>query len=136
MTTPVQDELTHALGRRIRQLRVLRGLTAKDLGVMIGLKAEAAAQQIYRYEDGVQAPHLRQLRGMAKALGVSTSHLLADEVNHKDKLLRHLGHFLEDNELERLVYQLGLPKLEEFNLRPALSAAQADETETLKSLAG
>lgn len=136
MTTPVKDELSQSLGRRIRQLRVLRGLTAKDLGVMIGLKAEAAAQHIYRYEHGVHAPHLRHLRGMARALGVSTSHLLADEVGHKDKLLRHLGHFLEDKELERLVYQLGLPKLEDFYLRPTLNTVEQEERETHQSLVG
>jgi len=78
-TTPPQateDGLdTLVLGRRIRHLRTLRGLTLDELGAAIG----RAASQVSMLENGHREPKLSLLQQVATALGVPLAELLRDE---------------------------------------------------------
>jgi predicted transcriptional regulator/DNA-binding XRE family transcriptional regulator len=64
------DALT--LGRRIREIRTLRGMTLDALGAAIG----RAASQVSMLENGKREPSLTMLRAIASALSVTTHELL------------------------------------------------------------
>ncbi|MBN9327499.1 MAG: XRE family transcriptional regulator [Cellulomonas sp. 73-145] len=63
---------TLVLGRRIRHLRTLRGMTLDDLGAAIG----RAASQVSMLENGHREPKLSLLSHVADALGVPLTDLL------------------------------------------------------------
>lgn len=73
-------------GDRIKSAREARGLTQKDLGDRVNLNDK----QIWRYENGLNAPGADALTDIAKALEVSLDYLvgLVDEPT---------GHFREDD---------------------------------------
>ena len=64
-----------AVGRRIRQLRVERGLTLDALAASVG----RAPSQLSMIENGRREPRLSMLRTIAKALGVALDALLEAE---------------------------------------------------------
>jgi len=67
------DSLT--IGRRVRQLRRMRGLTLDDIGAAIG----RAASQVSVIENGKREPKVSELQAIARALGVSLDELLTSE---------------------------------------------------------
>lgn len=69
----VLDSLT--IGRRIRQLRVDRGLTLDDLGSSLG----RAASQISVIENGKRELKLGELQKLARILGVTIDELLSPD---------------------------------------------------------
>ena len=71
---PEDDSVLDALtiGRRIRQLRLDRGLTLDDLGEAI----ERAASQVSVIENGKRELKLSELQRLARALGVTIDDLL------------------------------------------------------------
>jgi transcriptional regulator with XRE-family HTH domain len=66
------DEADVVLGRRLRSLRVRRGLSQMALGEVLGV----SLQQIQRYERGTHRIKVNQLRRAAEALEVSVTELL------------------------------------------------------------
>ena len=58
----------------IKQLRVLRGLSQKELADKMGI----SAQQLNNYESGASNPGKKILPALADALGVSTAYLRGD----------------------------------------------------------
>lgn len=66
---PAPDELTpeQIFGKRIKQLRELRGLTQEQLAEAIEVKD---ARSIRYWEAGVNAPKFANLVSLAQALGV------------------------------------------------------------------
>ncbi|MBG6237225.1 putative transcriptional regulator/DNA-binding XRE family transcriptional regulator [Mycetocola sp. CAN_C7] len=71
--TGVLDALT--LGRRIRELRVARGMTLEQLGTAI----DRAPSQVSTIENGRREPRLSMLRQIAAALSTTTENLLREE---------------------------------------------------------
>ncbi|MCP2032333.1 putative transcriptional regulator/DNA-binding XRE family transcriptional regulator [Okibacterium sp. HSC-33S16] len=71
---PTVDALL--LGRRIRSLRIARGMTLEQLGAAI----DRAPSQVSTIENGKREPRLSMLRRIASALGTTTDNLLVDEV--------------------------------------------------------
>lgn len=63
------------IGRRIRQVRMARGMTQAQLGKKIGLSAD----RVQKYENGYRKPKDDMLKKIAKALGVEAV-ALADPV--------------------------------------------------------
>ena len=59
-------------GERLRQLRILRGLTQENLGEMLGV----SYQQIQKYETGLNALSLGRMQLCVKSLGVTIQHFL------------------------------------------------------------
>lgn len=55
-----------AFARRLRRLRMRRGLTQRELAALCGL----APQQVSHYEAGRYRPHARNLAKLAEALRV------------------------------------------------------------------
>ncbi len=66
------DEADVSLGRRLRSLRVMRGLSQTALGDVLGV----SFQQIQRYETGTHRIKVSQLQRLAAALAVSMTELL------------------------------------------------------------
>ena len=58
----------------IKQLRILRGMSQKELAGKMGI----SAQQLNNYESGTSNPGKKILPALADALGVSTSYLRGD----------------------------------------------------------
>lgn len=93
-----------SLGRRIRHLRKMKGMTLDDLGAAVG----TAASQLSLMENGKREPKLGMLQQLAQALGVSIDQLLGAEPPSRRAAL--------EIELERaqrgpLYESLGLPKV-------------------------
>lgn len=65
--------------RRLKQLRLEKGLSQHDLGVKIGLDESVAATRINRYEKGVHQPTMDTVSRMAGALKVPTAYFFADD---------------------------------------------------------
>jgi transcriptional regulator with XRE-family HTH domain len=61
-----------ALGRRLKSLRIRRGLSQTALGEVLGV----SFQQIQKYERGAHRLRVSQLRRLAEALAVSVAELL------------------------------------------------------------
>lgn len=59
---------------KIKQLRIFRGLSQKELADKLGI----SAQQLNNYESGARNPGNKMLPALADALGVSTSYLRGD----------------------------------------------------------
>ena len=66
------DEADIALGRRLKSLRVRRGLSQTALGMLLGV----SFQQIQKYENATNRVRVSQLRRIAEALGVPVMELL------------------------------------------------------------
>lgn len=58
----------------IKQLRILRGMSQKELADKMGI----SAQQLNNYESGASNPGKKILPALADALGVSTAYLRGD----------------------------------------------------------
>lgn len=58
----------------IKQLRILRGMSQKELAGKMGI----SAQQLNNYESGASNPGKKILPALADALGVSTAYLRGD----------------------------------------------------------
>jgi transcriptional regulator with XRE-family HTH domain len=60
------------VGERLRQLRILRGLTLEDLGKTVGV----SYQQMQKYETGFNALSLVRMQRCAESLGVTMHYFL------------------------------------------------------------
>lgn len=72
VTAKGPDGVDAAFGRRLKSLRIKRGLSQTALGEVLGL----SFQQIQKYEKGVNRMRVSQLRRIAEALAVSAGELL------------------------------------------------------------
>ena len=70
-------------GQRLKMLRLARGLSLDDLAEAAG--AVVSARMLSRYERGLSTPAPRIALGLARALDVSASRLLAPEGLTRDE---------------------------------------------------
>lgn len=63
------------LGMRIRQLRLARGFSIKELAV----RSDLSAGSISQLERGIGSPSIRSLRNISKALGVTIAYFFPSE---------------------------------------------------------
>ncbi|MBY0355233.1 MAG: helix-turn-helix domain-containing protein [Rickettsiales bacterium] len=64
------DYLDLSIGEKMRQMRLQRGLTQKDVGKIMGF----SFQQVQKYEKGLNRISAGQLYQLCQNLGVSVSH--------------------------------------------------------------
>ncbi|ALX50429.1 hypothetical protein AOX59_18695 [Lentibacillus amyloliquefaciens] len=81
-----ERELAEYVGQRIKEERKKKGITQKELGVMIGVKHNT----ISSYEAGTNAPEQNAIFKIARALDVSTDDLFPEKENATDELDRAL----------------------------------------------
>jgi len=103
------ERFNKEFGSRLQKLRKERNITARRLGVMIGLNESVAAQHIYRYERGVHSPHLVHFIKLANALGVPAHELVSGDGDYKQKLLYQLGTFLDEPQLKDILKEKEIP---------------------------
>lgn len=96
------DSLT--IGRRIRQLRIDRGMTLDDLSAALG----RAPSQLSVIENGKRELKLTELQRLARALGITVEELLRQEAPSKRAALEIA---LERAQRGPLFASLGLPPL-------------------------
>lgn len=89
------------VGRRMRQLRELKGWPQEKVGVAIGLDESSSRARISRYELGVHEPAIPTARLIADALGVPLSYLYCEDDGVAALLLAL--HKLDASELGRKV---------------------------------
>lgn len=59
------------IGRRIKRMRKMRGMTMRELGISAGLNPQNADIRIAQYESGTRCPKTKLISSLANALGVS-----------------------------------------------------------------
>ena len=67
------------VGRRMRQLRELKGWSQEKVGVLIGIDESSSRARISRYELGVHEPPVPTARLIADALGVPLTYLYCED---------------------------------------------------------
>lgn len=72
---------------RLRQIRQLRGLSQRDVGIRMGLDKDTASARISRYESEAMTVSLESLFALAQALDVPPAYLLADTPAMADAIL-------------------------------------------------
>lgn len=87
------------IGRRIRAIRVEKGLSQAELGQAMGLTAD----RIQKYENGARKPKFDMLKQFAYVLGVETIALMDPVVSN------HIGAMFAFFEMEEL-YELEVKK--------------------------
>lgn len=65
--------------RRFRQARLRTGLSQKAVGIAAGVDEFVASSRINQYERGVHTPDFAMAQRLARALGVTTAFLFADD---------------------------------------------------------
>ena len=76
MSSKQQDPLDIEVGRRVRALRLEKGMSQEKLGNQVAL----TFQQIQKYENGTNRIGAAKLQRIAQILGVSVSALYPDPV--------------------------------------------------------
>jgi len=69
---PFAKTLDRQIGKRLRDARVLRGLSQEKLGEIVGV----SFQQVQKYENGTNGLSPARMRRFAEGLGVAINHLL------------------------------------------------------------
>lgn len=81
------DDIDRHIGARIRERRIILGLSQQALGERLGL----TFQQVQKYEKGVNRVSGSRLVKMARALGVTVESLLPDSVGASEGYEMHPG---------------------------------------------
>lgn len=76
---PRRTDIRLVFQRRLKQARVLRQLSQKELGIQAGLDPFVASTRINRYELGVHEPDMCTIERLASALAVPTAYLFAED---------------------------------------------------------
>lgn len=67
------------LPKRLKQARLMRGLSQKQLGILAGIDRFVASARMNQYERGVHAPDFKTVIALAKVLQVPTAYLFCIE---------------------------------------------------------
>lgn len=90
-----QEIADMAIGERIHFFRILRGLTQKYLGMILGFPEKSADVRLAQYETGTRTPKAELTVALAQALGVSPHALSVPDIDSNVGLM-HTLFTLED----------------------------------------
>lgn len=102
-----------SIGSRIRALRMKKGLTQRQLGVMLGFNESNADVRVAQYESANKVPRKDLLERIANVLNVDVSFLNPDIRNPIGKM--QLLFSLEDDQILQINTAYGIPILS-FNV--------------------
>lgn len=74
---------------RLREIRVLRGISQRELGLRIGFDPSASSARINQYERGKNEPSFSVMRLIAAELGVPAAYFYSED----DALAQHILEF-------------------------------------------
>ena len=93
----------NVFARRMKEKRVERGLSQKQLGIAAELDEGVASARINRYETGVHSPDYLTALRIAEALGTTLPSLYTSD----DRLLHVIdGYTMADAQTQRMVESL------------------------------
>lgn len=75
------------VGKRLKQARVVIGLSQKALGIAAGIDENSASSRVNQYETGKHVPDYTTAHLLAKALRVPTAFLYAEGDRLADLIL-------------------------------------------------
>ncbi|MBS7809246.1 helix-turn-helix transcriptional regulator [Variovorax sp. PCZ-1] len=90
-------------GKRLKQARLAKGLSQKQLGIKAKIHIDVASTRINRYEVGVHLPDLLTAKQLAKVLNVPVAFFYATDDETADFLFRY---HRADDELREKVQRL------------------------------
>ena len=96
-----------ATGERIRFFRILRGMTQKHLGLMLGFPPNSADVRLAQYESEDRTPKAELTAQLAEVLDVSPQAIAVPDIDTMDGLM-HTLFALEDRKLLRITNVDGL----------------------------
>lgn len=96
-----------ATGERIRFFRILRGMTQKYLGTVLGFAPSSADVRMAQYESEDRTPKADLTAALADALDVSPKAIAVPDIDSMDGLM-HTLFALEDRKLIRILDADGL----------------------------
>ena len=70
-----------AIGERIRFFRIMRGMTQKHLGMLLGFPEKSADVRLAQYETGTRSPKVDITASLAGALDVSPQALAVPDID-------------------------------------------------------
>ncbi|MBF8484820.1 helix-turn-helix transcriptional regulator [Klebsiella aerogenes] len=69
----------HTFSKRLKEIRLSKGLSQKQLGILAGIDEFVASTRINRYEKGVHQPSLDVAQQLAKVLDVPLAYLYTED---------------------------------------------------------
>jgi transcriptional regulator with XRE-family HTH domain len=75
------------VARRLRELRELRGISQRQLGILAGIDPSSASPRMNQYEQDKHVPDYQMASRLAKVLGVPTAYLYTEEDDLAAKIL-------------------------------------------------
>lgn len=84
------------VGSKIRKYRMLKGLTQKELGLMVGFSEATADSRIRKYESDAMAPKAVIRKSLADALDVDLSALSDIDISTYEDVMQVLFQFEDD----------------------------------------
>lgn len=103
-----ETKLPALFAKRLKELRLAKGLSQRELGRRIGLSEEVVSSRVNRYERGTSEPDFSTASKLAKELGVPLSYLVADNELLAEMILSFSS--LSASEQRKLVAGLKLKK--------------------------
>jgi len=70
-----------AIGERIRFFRIMRGMTQKSLGTLLGFPEKSADVRLAQYETGTRTPKAELTASLAHALDMSPHALTVPDID-------------------------------------------------------
>lgn len=89
-----------ALGYKLKNIRVFRGMTQKELGLAVGFNNKTADVRIAQYESGTRVPKERIAYAMAKALNINPDYLMGPSPYTIEEIMYSLINMDERNVVE------------------------------------
>ncbi|CQD42484.1 helix-turn-helix domain-containing protein [Yersinia mollaretii] len=76
-----EQQNRHIFSQRLKDARLLRGLSQTGLGIAAGIDEFVASARINRYEKGVHEANLVTAKHLAEALNIPLAYFYADDDN-------------------------------------------------------
>ena len=93
------------LPRRLKEARLNKGISQKELGVRAGIDEYSASPRMNQYENGVHAPDYQIVERIAKQLSIPSCYLYCVEEDVAALLIGYCQ--LSATEKKRLIKTLG-----------------------------
>lgn len=89
-----------AIGDKIRNIRMKRDMTQKELGLAIGFNERTADVRMAQYESSTRVPKQAVIVKIAEALSVNPDYLMAPAIDKTEDIIHALIYLDELNQLK------------------------------------
>lgn len=103
-----------AIGDKIRNIRIKRDMTQKDLGLAIGFNERTADVRMAQYESGTRVPKEAVIVKIAEVLKVNADYLMAPALDKTEEIIHALIYLDELNQLKMEAEDYTTPEGEEL----------------------